>query len=276
MKRASRSLIPLLAALVCCAVVVSAVDVEKPGDRSKILLIGKAPDHPYGTHMYLPTCEMLTKCLRQVEGVETVVSSGWPQDPKVLEGVKTIVVYTDPAAEFLLDGPHGKEFERMMNEGVGLVTIHWASSVYQKNLDRLGPRWMGYLGGTWVSNVGLSTNKSQLVQLIPDHPVCRGWSDYELHDEYYLDPTIAAAKPLLQVKAKGKEVVVGWVHERENEGRAFGTTLGHFYRNFQAEGFRRMIVNGILWTAHVEVPKEGASVALNEQDLALPPKPEGK
>ena len=47
--------------------------------KAKILLIGKDPDHPWGTHMYLPTCVMLTKCLRQIEGVETVVSGGWPR-----------------------------------------------------------------------------------------------------------------------------------------------------------------------------------------------------
>ncbi len=133
---------------------------------------------------------------------------------------------------------------------------------------------MAYLGGTWVSNVGIHTNKSELVQLRPDHPVCRGWKQYELHDEYYLNPTIAAGKPLLQVKAPDVDVVVGWVHEREDGGRAFGTTLGHFYRNFQVEGFRRMIVNGILWTAQAEVPEDGAPVALSEQDLALPPKPD--
>ena len=246
---------------------------QSPGNpKHKILLIGKEPDHPFGTHMYLHTCEMLTKCLKQVEGVETVVSNGWPKDPATLKGVKTIVVYATPGAEFLLDGPHGKEVAKLMDEGVGLVTIHWASAIFQKNLDRLGKQWMGYLGGTWVSNVGLSTEKSSLKQLLPDHPVCRGWKGYDLHDEYYLNPTMAEAKPLLQVTAKGKPLTVAWVHERKDGGRAFGTTLGHFYRNFQIDGFRRMIVNGILWTAKVEIPNDGAPVNLSEEELALPEK----
>ncbi len=240
--------------------------------KPKVLLIGKKPDHPHGTHMYLHTCVMLTNCLRKIDGIETVVSNGWPKDAKDLEGVSTIVVYTDPAAERLLDGPHAEAFENLMKDGVGLVTIHWASSVYQKNLERLGERWMRHLGGTWVSNVGLSTGKSMLKQIIPDHPICRGWSEYELHDEYYLNPTMAKAKPLLQVNTKGKDVIVGWVHEREEGGRAFGTTLGHFYRNFQIDAFRKMIVNGILWTAKVDVPEGGAPVSIDEKQLALPPK----
>jgi hypothetical protein len=32
-----------------------------------------------------------------------------------------------------------------------------------------------------------------------------------------------------------------------------------------------MIVNGILWSAHVEVPREGAPVNLSAAALALPP-----
>ena len=167
--------------------------------------------------------------------METVVSDGWPQDAAVLEGVSTIVVYTAPAAEFLLDAPHRDQVAKLMKQGVGLVTIHWASSVRSENLDRLGPTWMSYLGGTWVSNVGLHTGKSPLRQLQPEHPICRGWEEYELHDEYYLNPTITdQATPLLQVMAGDQPVVVGWAYERLGGGRSFGTTLGHFYRNFPA------------------------------------------
>jgi hypothetical protein len=34
-----------------------------------------------------------------------------------------------------------------------------------------------------------------------------------------------------------------------------------------------MIVNGILWAAHLEVPQDGAPVNIGEEALALPPKP---
>lgn len=239
----------------------------------KVLFVGKQPDHPFGTHMYLHTCDMLAKCLSLDTEIETVVSDGWPKDASMFKGLSTIVVYTTPAAEFLFDAPHRDEVAKLLDNGVGLVTIHWASSVNKKNLDRLGPTWLKYMGGTWISNVGLHTGKSPLKQLKPEHPVCRGWKEYELHDEYYLNPTIKDATPLLQVKAKDKAVVVGWAFERPSGGRSFGTTLGHFYRNFQQEAFRRMIVNAILWTAKVEVPKVGANVELSEADLALPKKP---
>jgi type 1 glutamine amidotransferase len=191
----------------------------------------------------------------------------------MLEGVKAVVVYSRPGAELLLDGKHRMEVDALMKKGVGLTTIHWASTVTKANLQRLGPTWLSYSGGTWVSNVGLSGGKSPLKQLLPDHPLCRGWKEFEVDDEYYLDPIIDKAKPVLQVKErKGKEVVVGWVYDRPDGGRAFGTTLGHFYKNFQDDNFRRMIVNGILWSAHVEVPPQGAPINVAPEFLTLPPK----
>src|SRR5262249_29398750 len=120
--------------------------------KTKILLIGKDPDHPYGSHMYLHTCGVLAKCL-ELNGAEAAVSNGWPKDAAKLDGVKAIVIYTSPAAELLLDGAHRDEVAKVMKGGVGLVTIHWASSIKKEDLERLGPTWLSYLGGTWVSNV---------------------------------------------------------------------------------------------------------------------------
>ena len=261
--------------VISCLLILMVNDVCAAGDSSvKILLIGKEPDHRFGTHMYMHTQKMLARCLRKTDGITTVVSEGWPQDPEVLKDVKTIVLYSSPGAEFLLDGPGSGALHQMMTNGVGLVTIHWASTVYEKNLDRLGDRWMDYLGASWVSNYGLSTDTSILTQLVPEHPVCRGWKEYELNDEFYLKPVIRAATPLLRVTTKEEDVVVGWVCERPGSGRSYGTTLGHFYRNFQIEAFRRTIVNAILWTAHVEVPAGGAPVELNEAELQLPPRPQ--
>ena len=256
-------------ALVALSNPVAAADPPK----AKILFVGKDPDHPYGSHMYMHTCGVLAKCAELTPGVETVVSNGWPKDAKVLAGVTAVVVYTNPGAEFLLEGPHRAAFADMMKDGVGLVTIHWASAVKMADYDRLGPAWLGYLGGTWVSNVGLSSGKSKLERLDPDHPVCRGWDEFAIEDEYYLNPVIKGAVPLLRVKErKGTDVIVGWAFDRPGGGRSFATTLGHPYKNFQDDAFRRMIVNAVLWAAKVDVPKAGAPVDIDPKALALPPK----
>ena len=43
-------------------------------------------------------------------------------------------------------------------------------------------------------------------------------------------------------------------------GRSFGFTGGHFHHNWANENFRRLVTNGILWTAKIEVPTGGAKV----------------
>lgn len=248
---------------------------EDAKKKTKIVLIGHELDHPWATHMYLPTCELLAICLRQSPDVEAIVSDGWPKDEKVLEDVSAIVMYASPGAELMLDGPHAKKSQQLMKDGVGLVAIHWATAVKDANKERLGKRYLNYLGGMWVHFVGLTIADSELKQLDAEHPICRGWKPYQLNDEFYLNPTISPqAKPLLQVQANGADLVVGWAHNRAGGGRSFGTTLGHFHRNFKIEAFRRMMVNGILWSAGVEVPATGAPVDVTADDVTLPAKPE--
>jgi type 1 glutamine amidotransferase len=157
----------------------------------------------------------------------------------------------------------------MMAEGVGFTAIHWGTGANKQN----GPDYLKILGGWFHPGSGIKFAKAKLVQIDPKHPICRGWSDWDWHDEYYLnldfDPK---TKPLVKVSLDGKEQVVAWVLERPDSkrGRSFGTTLGHSHENFTNESFRRLLVNGILWTARVRIPRTGAPCALSDQDLALP------
>ena len=276
--RSTRRCLPLL--LLCVATFPTAAPTialaTEPGGEKKILLIGHELDHAWGTHMYLPTCKMLAKCLMQTPGVNAIVSDGWPKEKTMLEGIDALVLYSSPGGEILLDGEEAGEVDRLMKQGVGLVCIHWATGLKKENEGRLGEKWMNTLGGMWLHFVGLKIDDSELRQLNSEHPVCNGWEEYELNDEFYLNTQVApGSETLLQVEVDGNKVPVAWAFERpiSKGGRSFGTTLGHFHRNFKIEAFRRMIVNAILWSAHVQLPLGGAPVAVTEDDLKLPPEP---
>jgi type 1 glutamine amidotransferase len=239
--------------------------------KSKIVLVGTQPDHPYASHMYLHECRMLAQCLRLAPGVEAVVIQDWPENPQAIDGAKCIVYYSRPAGDIVLSKVHRDQFEKLLAQGVGYVAIHWATDADLQ----YGPAYLDVLGG-WFNRAhsGLSVTTSPLVQMVPDHPVCRGWKEYPLHDEFYLNLKFhKRAQPLLKVRVDGQDQTVAWALEREGPagGRSFGTTLGHFHENFEIDAFRRFIVNGILWTAHVDVPVSGAAVNVNEIDLKLPP-----
>ena len=46
--------------------------------------------------------------------------------------------------------------------------------------------------------------------------------------------------------------VIAWAVQREGGGRGFAFTGGHYHKNMQIEGDRRMLLNAILWTAKVK------------------------
>src|SRR5260370_25687230 len=110
--------------------------------KAKILLIGKDLDHARNTHTYISDCELLAKCLRQTEGVETAVSNGWPKSPEVLQDVKAIVLHTRLGGTVLFRGPHRRQAEEMIQKGVGITAIHWGTGAQtpegEPGLDTLG------------------------------------------------------------------------------------------------------------------------------------------
>jgi type 1 glutamine amidotransferase len=239
---------------------------NSPDAKIKVVLIGHQPDHPPGTHLYLDECELLAKCLRQTPNVEAIVSDRWPTDPAVLENVSGIVLYSSPGAEIVLQGEHRAQFEELMKKGVGLVALHWATGVGDKDNQALADRYLSCMGGLFsFAFSGLDVSQSRVEQVDAAHPICRGWKDFDLLDEYYLDlKFLPEAKPILRVQVKGKPQTVGWAYERpdSNGGRSYGNTLGHFHELFERESFRRMLVNGILWTVRLDVPPEGAPCTL--------------
>jgi type 1 glutamine amidotransferase len=265
-----------LASLTVCASSwseVLAAESKQETASKKILLIGHQPDHPPLTHMYLPECEILAKCLRQSPHVEAIVSDGWPKDAALLQDVDAIVLYSSPGADLLLKGDHAATVTKMLDEGVGLVALHWATGVHGQEESELGENYLKQLGGLFCfAFSGLDISESKVEQLQPAHPVCRGWKDFTLTDEFYLDlKFVPQAVPLFKVNVKGKDHTVGWAYERPDSGggRSYGNVLGHFHELFKQEAFRRMFVNGILWAAHCDIPENGAPCKVSEADLQV-------
>jgi type 1 glutamine amidotransferase len=238
--------------------------------KAKVLLIGKDRDHPFQTHEYMAECELLARCLRQTPCVEALVSNGWPADPKTLDGVTTIVFYTQKGGNVLFADAARRQAEKLLKKGVGLVAIHWGTGADKPT----GDPWLKALGG-WFESPKPSRvifRSPMLRQAEPQHPICRGWKDRDQRDEYYLDLHFdPRAKPVINVTIDGKEYPVAWVFERSDGGRSFAYLGGHFHANFGKEQFRKPLVNGILWTARLDVPPDGAPCAVTAKDMELPP-----
>jgi type 1 glutamine amidotransferase len=248
--------------------------------KTKVLLLGKDRDHPYTEHEYMTDCELLARCLRQTPGVEAVVSNGWPRDPAVLKGVTAIALYTRKGGNIFFASPARRQVEELLKQGVGLTVIHWSTGA-----DR-GPQaepWLRAVGG-WFDyhgkqarvrgNSRYTVTTAKVHRADPSHPVCRGWKDYTLREEYYLDMVFRPdIKPVITVTVKGKDYPWAWVYERPGGkgGRTFGFLGGHFHASFGEKPFRQAIINGILWTARRDVPGGGAPCRITARDMELPP-----
>jgi hypothetical protein len=236
----------------------------------KILLIAKDRDHAFSQHEYLSDCTILAKCLSQTKGVTAEVSNGWPRDAAKLKGVKAIVFNTRMGGSVLFDPLVKDQAEKLLKAGIGLSAIHWGTGAEKP----AGEAWLKTLGGwfhgDWFSRYMI--RKTKLLQSDPKHPICFGWKEYDLRDEYYIKlKFMPEAKPILKAVIDKEEYPVAWVYERPDGGRSFGFLGGHFHDNYGTEAFRRAIVNGILWTARVDVPAEGAPVRITAKDMELPP-----
>jgi hypothetical protein len=80
------------------------------------------------------------------------------------------------------------------------------------------------------------------------------------------------------VEASGRDEIMMWVSERPDGGRGFGFTGGHRHVNWGDENFRKVVLNALLWIAKAEVPANGVSCQVTEDELKqnLDPKPPKK
>lgn len=257
---------------------------QASAEPATILFIGHKRDHPHKSHEYLAASRLLARCVERTPGVRGVVSDGWPKDAASLEGVRAICLYTSPGGNLLLHRKARAAAEKLLARGVGLVALHWSTAAEGKDV---GQPYLEALGGRFSFDFsGLRTDVVSLRAEAKDHPILRGWKPLELRDEIYLDlrfmpkatPLLIAelparpADPRAKVAATPKrDQVVAWAYERPGGGRSFGCTLGHFHENFGVEGLRRLIVNGILWTAKIDPPANGAAVPISPADLDVPP-----
>src|SRR5207249_12210256 len=107
------------------------------------------------THTCMSDCELLAKCLSQTDGVETVVSNGWPKDPAVVKDVTAIVLHTRLGGTVLFRGPQRRQVEEMLKQGVGITAIHWGTGAetpeggpwLQSEDDFSGPSALGAVEG---------------------------------------------------------------------------------------------------------------------------------
>ncbi|KAF1714625.1 hypothetical protein CSC74_15350 [Pseudoxanthomonas yeongjuensis] len=248
------------------------------GEQKKIVLIGGTPSEGAARHAYPDGVRLLESFLRsapEARGAKIeAFADGWPDDPAAFDGASTLVLYFDGQDKHpLLDAGHRRQFEELMRRGVGLVALHQASTVPVDDTAIGLQRW---LGGARFGTFDRSTETVEVQVADPSHPSSHGVRGFRYRDEFY--PTLRFAKtgvtPILTgtlhvqyrdgasvVEDLPEKTTLAWAYERAQGGRSFGFTGAHYLAALDQPMLRRSLLNAILWTAHIEVPREGATLS---------------
>lgn len=253
---------------------------QDPKQAKIILLAGSVSNKP-GQHEYFAGCALLANALRQTPGVFPVMAAdGWPKDESIFEGARAVVVYADGGEKLpFLESARWEKMKSLVAKGTGLVMLHQAVDVPENRAAEI----QSWLGGVFRKDIGCRGHWDMSFDAYPTHAVTRGvepfsapldgWL-YNLHFEPGAVPVISGQVPdkvrtTVDAKAHaGRAETIGWVYERPDGGRSFAFTGADLHRNWQVEAQRRLVVNGVLWSAKVDVPAAGAPVAFPPGDIA--------
>ena len=267
--------------LALLALFLSAAGPSYSQGPTKILLVAGTASHGRGEHEFNAGVTIIADCLRKIPGVEPVIARGnWPADEKAFEGVAAVVLYLNGGDNHPMTRGTRMELMRgLMAKGVGLACLHYAVEFPK---GPIGNQLLDWLGGYYET--GYSTNPHNDVLLTPraGHAITRGVEPFLLRDEWYyrirFRPDDSRVVPVLTAmlpKENPNRETIAWATERADGGRSFGFTGGHDHKNWGHDGFRRLILNALLWVAKREVPAGGVDSSVTPEQLRanLDPKP---
>lgn len=286
-------------ALVALVAMLAFAPLSHAAEKKKIVFMAGTPSHEFGGHEHNAGVLLLAKCLKESQvgdQFDIVVlnshksptgktMSGWPEDPKVLDGAAAIIVYCDGGnAHMLL--PHLKEVDELVKKGTGVGLIHYAVEPGDaKNPNSGRPEFLRWIGGYFETFYSVNPHWKADVTTLPNHPVAGGVHPFSTNDEWYyhmrfrenmdgVTPIVAAIPP--DSTRQGKDDAHGgnpdvrsgigkslpeytvWVSEnKDTNSRGFGCTGGHVHWNWAQDDFRKSILNAIVWVAKADVPANG-------------------
>ncbi len=249
---------------------------------SKVLIVVGPSGHPPGTHEVAAGARLIAYCLEHTARMkfDVKVVFAWPQDQKLLRDISTVVFSGDgfPLAKMKNKKQNMQALAAMMDRGCGIVCYHYATGVQPNEISDKGfhplVRWMGgCFSSRYKQHPGVARifKNATITPKAKEHPIMRGVGPFTVHDEPYYNNyfgpngmaanVTALATSMLPPDAP-KEEVVAWAVQRTDGGRGMGIVVPHFFKNWQIDDLRKVVLNGIVWTAHQPVPEQGVQVTL--------------
>ena len=261
-------------------------------EKKKVVFISGNLSHGPSEHEHRAGNMILADALNEsgldVEAV-LVPHYGYPKDPSILEDADSVVIFCTGHFGHVVNN-HLAEFDALMKSGTGVVMIHWATEAMK---GEVGDRFLEWMGGFCDLDWSVNPHWKPKFDNLPDHPICNGVKPFSVHDEWYyhmrfvdgmegVTPILTDVPPLSTLVRKdgpregnphvrkaverGETQHVAWAYQRPSGGRGFGFTGAHFHHSWRDNDLRKVVLNAILWTAHVDVPEDGCPSAKISED----------
>lgn len=277
-----------LALVVLTAFAVSFAHTAVAAETTKILFLAGPKDHGIpGRHEYerdLRTLAQSFENASNLSGIATQVIVGRvPRDLAAIRDAAVIVINSssdrhekethplfpaDPSTNHRGYDADTTAYLQALDDlikekKIGVVILHYA--LWAENW-RARELYINWTGGLWVQ-IG-SKNPTDVWKMsfeTEDHPILRGVEPWTFRDEIFCRfflPNDPRRTDLLLATAKEDKMKIGpqiasWAYERDDGGRAFVFGGQDFRDNLALDDYRRFLLNGIAWAAHIEIPSEG-------------------
>jgi type 1 glutamine amidotransferase len=224
----------------------SFVAAAQPGDKKappRVLLISGAAE--YDTDKTLP---ILKKYLEAKAGCTCIlISAKGDADLPGLENLDqcdAAVLYT---RRLKLQGDQLDRLKKYCTAGKPLVGIRTASHAIQT--------WLEFdkevLGGNYKNHYKAGPLTEVKIEA-KDHPILKGVTPYQSQASLYRNTGLSKdVDILLTGSIPEASEPIAWTRAYKG-GRIFYTSLGH-QKDFEEDGFLRLIANAVLWTTHREM-----------------------
>lgn len=143
----------------------------------------------------------------------------------------------------LADAVHG---------GKGLVGVHGANILGWQG-DGLDPAYRPYfdlLGNRYLSHGPGHHEGRHTIEIVAEHPITAGLSDFELFDEYYEFELADDEVAVLAQRHRADGVAIPVLYAREfGAGRVIYLALGHDMRSWGEPSVRALVRQSLRWAA---------------------------
>jgi type 1 glutamine amidotransferase len=264
-------------------------------DKKLIVMIAGKPSHGPAQHEHNAGIQLLRKCLEQGGAgqmeIKHHLNGEWPSQEELSQAA-TVVIYSDGGGGHpALQGDRLQQLDKEMKRGCGFLTLHYA---VEPTIEKGNKEFINWMGGAFEINWSVNPHWDANFKEFPAHPISSGVKPFSTNDEWYffmrfrqgmkgVTPILSdvapestmsrpdgahSGNPAVRESVKNKDKQhVAWAAERDGGGRGFGFTGGHYHKGWGNNDQRKLVLNAILWTAHIDVPAPGFESVVTEADL---------